>query len=63
MPLNDEIHFLREEGVAADVRETVKRDTATLTSLPLATLPECSFLDIEKDEEELEENEVVLEDC
>ena len=64
---DDEIHCLKEGGVAADARETVKRETATLTLLPLAALPEADdldpFADIEEDEEELEENEVVLEDC
>ena len=64
---DDKIHYLKEGGVAADVRETVKRDTANLTSLPLTTSAEAdnvdSFADIEEDEEELEENEVVLEHC
>ena len=61
---DDEIYCLKEGGVADDIRETVKRDTATLTSLPLAALPEVDdvdpFMDIE---EELEEDEVILEDC
>ena len=48
-----------------DARETVKRDMATLTSLPLAPLPDADDVDPFSDihvEEELEENEVVLED-
>ena len=40
----------------------MKRDMATLTSAPEADDVD-PFADIEEDEEELEENEVVLEDC
>ena len=45
-----------------NIGETVKRDTATLASAPEADDVD-PFADIEEDEEELEENEVVLEDC
>ena len=48
--------------MAADARETVKRDMATLASAPEADNVD-PFVDIEEDEEELEENKVVLEDC
>ena len=40
----------------------MKRGTATLASAPEADDVD-PFTDIEEDEEELEENEVVLEDC
>ena len=44
--------------MADDARETAKRDTATLTSLRLATLLEADdvdpFMDIEENEEELD---------
>ena len=45
--------------MATDTRETVRRDTATLASAPEADDVD-PFADME---EELEENEVVLEDC
>ena len=55
-------------GVADDPRESGKRHTANpSTSLSFAILPEADDLDpfanTEEDEEELEKNEVVLEDC
>ena len=55
--------------MADGTRETVKRDMATLTctSLPFAALLEVDdvdpFTNIEEDEQELEENEIILEDC
>ena len=58
---DDKIHCLKEGGVAADARKTVRRDTATLASAPEADDID-PFADIEEDGEELEENEVVLED-
>ena len=57
---DDEIHCLKEGGMADDARETVKRDMATLTSLQLAALPEADdvqvdpFTDIEENKEELD---------
>ena len=55
---DDEIHCLKEGGVADDARETVKRDTATLTSLWLAAPLEADdvdpFADTEEDKEELD---------
>jgi len=48
---DEEIHCLKQGGVAADARESIRRDTATLAN------------DVEEDEDELEENKLVLEDC
>ena len=57
---DDEIYSLKEGGVADDGRETVKRDMAILTYLPLAAPPKADDVDPFADiEEELEENEVV----
>ena len=47
----DEIQCLKEGGVAVDARKSIKRDTATLATA------------VEEDEDELEEKELVLEDC
>ena len=51
-------------GVAADARESIRRDTATLATATDTELEESDpFADVEEDEDELEENELVLEDC
>ena len=64
---DDKIHCLKEGGMADDARESGKRYTANPTPLLLAAPPEADdvdpFADTEEDEEELEKNEVVLEDC
>ena len=60
----EEIHCLKEGGVAADARESIQRDTATLTTAMDTELVESDpFADVEEDEDELEDNELVLEDC
>ena len=61
---DEEIHCLKEDGVAADARESIRRDTATLATATDTELEESDpFADVEEDEDELEENELVLEDC
>ena len=47
-----EIHCLKEGGVAADARESIRRDTATLASTATDTELEESdpFADVEEDE-------------
>ena len=48
--------------MAADAREVVRRDTASLdTTTDTEDLD--PFADLEEDEDELEQNEVVLDDC
>ena len=55
---------LKEGGVAADARESIRRDTATLATATDTELEESDpFADVEEYEDELEENELVLEDC
>jgi len=62
--LGKEIHSLNEGGVAADARKSIRRDTATLATATDTKLEESDlFADVEEDEDELEENELVLEDC
>jgi len=46
--------------VAADARESIRRDTATLATAMNTQLEES---DPFKDEDDLEEKELVLEDC
>ena len=58
-----EIHCLKEGGVAADARKTIERDTAALATVTDSLEESDPFADVEEDEEELEENELVLEDC
>ena len=61
---DEEIHCLKEGGVAADARESIQRDTATLASVTDTELEESDpFADVEEDENELEESELVLKDC
>jgi len=51
-------------GVAADTRESIRRDTATLAIATDTELEESDhFADFEEDENELEENKLVLEHC
>ena len=49
--------------VAADARKTIERDTAALATATDSLEESDPFADVEEDEEELEENELVLEDC
>ena len=50
--------------MAADARESTRRDTAMLASVTDTELEESDpFADVEEDENELEENELVLKDC
>ena len=58
---DDEIHFLKEGEVAEDARETIHTETATLNAADEAEESD-PFTDIE-DKDELEENELVLDDC
>ena len=52
---DEEIHCLKEGGVAADARELSRRDTATLATATDTELEESDpFVDIEEDEDELE---------
>ena len=61
---NGEIHCLKEGGVAADARESIWSDTTALATAMDSELDESDpFKDVEEDENELEENELVLEDC
>ena len=54
----------RKGGVAADARESIRRDTATLATATDIELQESDpFADVEGDKDELEKNELVLEDC
>jgi len=58
---DEEIHCIKEGGVAADARESIQRDMATLATATDTKLEESDpFTDVE---DELEENELVLEDC
>ena len=56
---DEEIHCLKEGGVAADAGESIRRDTATDTELKESD----PFADVEEDKDVLEENKLVLEDC
>ena len=47
--------------MAADARESIRRDIATVTDTELEKSHSCT--NVEVDEDELEENELVLEDC
>ena len=51
-------------GVASDARESIWRDTATLATAMDTELEESDpFANFEEGENELEENELVLDDC
>jgi len=60
-----EIHCLKAGGVAADAHETITMDTAKLLFRVSEADDEDPFADIhvEEDEDKLEENETVLDDC
>jgi len=61
---DEEIHCLKEDGVATDARESIRRDTATLATATDIELEESHpFVDVEEEEDESEENKLVLEDC
>ena len=61
---DEDIHCLKQGGVAADARESIQRYTATLATVTYTQLEESDpCADVEENEEELEENELVLEDC
>ena len=63
---DDEIHCLKEGGVADDAGETVKGDTATLYLSASTASLEADDVDPFADndiEEELEKNKVILDDC
>ena len=50
--------------MAVDARESIQRDTAMLATVTDTKLEESDpFTDVEEDENGLEENELVLEDC
>ena len=50
--------------MAVDARESIQRDTAMLATAMDAELKKSDpFADVEEDEDELEENKFVLEDC
>ena len=50
--------------MTADARESIRRDTTTLATVTDSELEKSDpFADVEEDEDELEENELVLEDC
>jgi len=50
--------------VAADARESIRRDTDTLATVTGTELKESvPCTDVEEDEDELEGNKLVLEDC
>jgi len=50
---DEEIHCLKEDGVAADTRESIQRDTATLATATDTELEELDpFTDVEEDKVE-----------
>ena len=58
---DEEIHCFKQGGVAADTRESIRRDTATLATATDTELEESDpFADVEEDEDELEENELAM---
>ena len=60
----EEIHCPKQGGVAADARESNRRDTATLAAVTDTELRDSDpFADVEDDKDELEENKLVLEVC
>jgi len=61
---DEEIHCLKQGAVAADARESVRRDAAMLTTVTDTKLEESDpFADVEEDKDDLKENQLVLEDC
>ena len=62
--MDEEIHCLKQGGVATDARESIRRDTATFATVTDTKLKESyPCADVEGDEDELKENQLVLEDC
>ena len=58
---DEEIYCLKEGRVAADARESIRRDTATFATVTDTKFEESDpFSDVEEDKDELEENELVL---
>ena len=58
---DEEIHYFKQGGVAADTRESIQRDTAMLATVTKTELKESDpCADVEEDKDELEE---VLESC
>ena len=49
--------------MAADARKSIRRDTTMLATATDSELEESDPFTDEKDEDELEENKLVLEDC
>ena len=61
---DEEIHCLKQGGLASDARDVVRRDTASLiTSAGTDTDDVDPFADVEEDEDELEQNEDAVDDC
>ena len=58
---NDEIHGLRQVGVAADTATEISRLTAEMLELKLRTLM-IALLGLDDDEDELDANELVVDD-
>jgi len=58
---DEEIHYLKQGGVAADARESIQRDTATLATVTDTEFEESDpRTDVEEDEDEMEENELAM---
>lgn len=61
---DEEIHFLKEGGMATDTRKSIQRVIATLATATDIKLKESDlFADVEEGIGELEKNNLVLEDC
>ena len=61
---DEEIHCLKQGGVAADARKSIRRDTAMLATVTDTELKKSDpIADVDEDEDESEENKLVLEDC
>ncbi len=60
-----EIHCMKENEVAFDAREGIKKGTEALLQPQIVDNDEEGdpFADLEEDDTELENNEVVLDDC
>ena len=59
----EEIHYLKPGGVAADARETINTETANFLAGVSEDDGKDPFTRLEEDDDELEENETVLDDC
>ena len=58
-----EIHCLKPGGVAADARGAINTEIANLLAGVSEDDDEDAFAGLEEDEDELEENETVLDNC